>query len=115
MDKWFFVEVQTYMSVNNMGRELGQYVYDKYNQAVVHKDCLIGISNDIKEKMSELEEKYPRCKKFKFEIREYQDRYKETVTDISVRPDNSYNDNYVFILRTKYVRKMNLECTLLIK
>lgn len=114
MDRWFFIEVQTYMSVNNMGRELGQYVYDKYDQTVVHQNCLTSISDDIKEMMERLEEKYPRCKKYKFEIREYLDRYKETVTDISVKPDNPYNDNYVFILRTKYIRKMNLECTLLI-
>lgn len=115
MDKWFFIEVQTYMSVNNMGRELGQYVYDKYDQAVVHKDCLCDISCDIEEKMTELEEKYPRCKKFKYDIREYEDRYHETVTDISVKPNNVYNDNYVFILRTKIVRKMNLETTILFK
>ena len=100
------------MSVNNMGRELGQYVYDKYDQTVVHKDCLSGISCDIEEKMAELEEKYPRCKKLKYNVREYEDRYHETVTDLSVKPDNPYNDNYIFILRTKCIRKMNLETSL---
>ena len=112
MDKWYFIEVQTYQSVNNMGKELGLYVNDRYDQTVVHKDCMGDVSADIEQKMQELEEKYPRCKKFKYEIREYKDRY-ETVIDISAKPDNIYNDNYVFILRTRTIRKMNLENNLL--
>ena len=107
-----FIEVQTYLSVNKMGLELGQYVYNRYDQVVVHEDCLGEISSDIEQKMAELEEKYPRCKKFKYDVREYQDRYHETVTDISAKPDNTYNDNYVFVLRTKSVRKVNVVCHL---
>ena len=109
MDKWYFLEVQTYLSVNNMGRELGQYVYEKYDQMVVHKDCIDEIEADIKSKMEELTGKYPRCKPFKYNLRRYRDRYQEEVPEISVKPDNPYNDNYVFVLGVKYIRKMNLE------
>ena len=31
MDKWFFIEVQTYQSVNKMGLELGHYVEKQYD------------------------------------------------------------------------------------
>lgn len=113
MDKWLFIEVQTYQSVNNMGRELAQYVYDKYDQTVVHKDCIPDINQDIILKMDELQHKYPRCKPFKHEARKYEDRRHETVFDISVGSCNPYNDNFVFILRTKCITKMNLETTLL--
>lgn len=104
MNKWLFVEVQTYRSVNNMGKELGEYVVHKYDQTVVHKDSINDISNDIKEKMAELEQKYPRCKPLKYETRVYSERY-GGVFDLSAKPDNPQNDNYAFILRTKSVRK----------
>lgn len=113
MDKWLFIEVQTYLSVNKMGRELAQYVYDKYDQAVVHKDCIPDIQLDILDKMNELQQKFPRCKPFKHELREYKDRRHQKVFDISVGPSNHYNDNFAFILRTKCITKMNLETTLL--
>lgn len=61
MDTWLFIEVQTYQSVNKMGLELGKYVEKRYDQTVVHKDCIDDISADIKKKMEELQEKYPRC------------------------------------------------------
>ena len=31
MDKYYFITVQTYSSVNNMGKELAKYVYEKYD------------------------------------------------------------------------------------
>ncbi|UKK48742.1 hypothetical protein L6475_01875 [Prevotella sp. E9-3] len=112
MDKWFFIEVQTYKSVNNMGKELAQYVYDKYDQVVVHENCISSINADIIEKMEALEAKYPKCKAFAHECRKYSDKYGQEIFDISAKPSNVYNDNYVFILRTTYIRKMNLETTL---
>lgn len=108
MDKWFFIEVQTYQSVNKMGLELGEYVEKRYDHTVVHKNCIDDISADIKQKMEELQEKYPRCRPFKLEKGVHVDRYQEIIIDLSAKPDNPYNDNYVFILRTKFVRKMNL-------
>ncbi len=112
MDKWLFIEVQTYQSVNNMGRELAQYVYDKYDQTVVHKDCIPDIQADIIRKMGELQEKYPRCKPFGHDTRKYEDRRHETVYDIYVGSYNPRSDNFVFILRTKCITKMNLETSL---
>ena len=98
-----------------MGLELGDYVYDKYDQTVVHQDCMSDIASDIKEKMEELLTKYPRCKAFKFEHQGFADKYGVTADDIAVKKDDPYYDNYVFILRSKYIRKMNLECSLNIK
>ena len=113
MDKWFFIEVQTYRSVNKMGLELGEYVEKRYDHAVVHKDCIVDISDDIKAKMAELEEKYPRSRPFKYEKRKYKDRWQETVPELSAKPDSTYNDNYIFVLRTSSIRKMNLENSLI--
>lgn len=112
MDRYYFIEVQAYKSVNNMGLELGQYVYDRFNWMAVHEGCIDDIVNEIKEKMEELEGKYPKCRPFKFNQRIYTDLYHETEYDISAKPDSQYNDNYIFILRTTLIRKMNLELTL---
>ena len=111
MDSYCFIEVQTYASVNKMGLELGQYVYDRYDQVVVHENCKYSIKADILQKAEELKEKYPRCRPFKIDWRDYMGRY-GFVFDISAKPDNQYNDNYVFILRTSHIRKMNLEVQL---
>ena len=112
MDKWFFIEVQTYGAINNMGLELGDYVYDKYNQTVVHQDCFSEIAADIHAKMQELQEKHPRCKAFKFKHIVFTDKYGVRADDLAVKKDDPYYDNYVFILRSKYIRKMNLETSL---
>jgi len=115
MDKWLYVEVQAYQSVNKMGLELGHYVEEKYDHVVVHKDCIPDIYDDIKAKKEELEEKYPRSRPFKFEKRVYKDRWQETVPKISAKLDSTYtyNDNYIFVLRTSSIRRMNLEVNLL--
>lgn len=112
MDKYYFIEVQTYQSVNKMGLELGQYVENKYDTAVVHKDCIDEISADIKQKMSELEGKYPRSRPFRFDTYRYKDRWQNGNCELSAKPDSTYNDNYVFVLRAKCARKMNLETSL---
>ena len=112
MDKWLFIEVQTYQSVNNMGKELGQYVFERYDQTVVHGNCMDSIEEDIAAKLRELEEKYPRCKPFQLFVSKHVGRYGEAEPDISVGPVNKFNDNLVFILHTKYIRKMNLETSL---
>ena len=116
MDKWLYIEVQAYLSVNinKMGLELGHYVEEKYDHVVVHKDCIPDIYNDIKAKKEELEEKYPRSRPFIYEKREYKDSWQETFLKISAKPDSicTYKDNYVFILRATSIRKMNLETSL---
>ena len=112
MDKWLFIEVQTYQSVNKMGLELGKYVEKRYDQTVVHKDCIDDISADIKQKMEELQEKYPRSKPFRFETYRYKDRWQNSCCDLSAKPDSRYDVTQVFVLRTSCVRKMNLETSL---
>lgn len=112
MDKWFYIEVQTYKSVNKMGLELIQYVEEKYDHSVVHKDCIPDIYNDIKAMKEGLEVKYPRSRPFKYEMSIYIDKWLEGVPTISAKPDSAYNDNYIFILRTSSIRKMNLETSL---
>ena len=104
--------MQTYQSVNKMGLELGHYVEEKYDHTVVHKDCIPAIYNDIKAKKEELEVKYPRSRPFKYEMSVYKDKWQEGIPTISAKPDSTYNDNYIFILRTSSIRKMNLETSL---
>ncbi len=113
MDKWLYIEVATFRSVNDMGRELAQYVYDKYDQTVVHKDCFPDIQADIIRKMDELQEKYPTLKPYKYETRRYEDRHHETMCDIIVGPSFPHSYSYAFILRPKCITKMNLETSLL--
>ncbi|MBR0276280.1 MAG: hypothetical protein IJQ76_08735 [Prevotella sp.] len=112
MDKWLFIEVQTYQSVNKMGLELGRYVEKRYDHAVVHIDCIDAISADIETKMAELEKKFPRSRPFKYAKREYRDRYQEIVPELSAKPDSTNIDSYIFVLRTSGIRKMNLETSL---
>ena len=104
MDRHYFLEVQTYQSVNNMGHELGRYVEDKYHHMVVHERDMSAIRDDIRKKKEELEEKFPRSRPFKFGMEEYRNKYGEPHYDISAKPDSQYNDNYVFILRSTVVR-----------
>lgn len=109
MDRWFFIEVQTYSSVNKMGLELGRYVFERYDQVVVHKDRMEDIEADIKKKIEELQLKYPRCKAFKYQKRLYIDRYSVNQEEISAKLDNQGDDRYIFFLRTKLVRNKNIE------
>lgn len=106
MDRCFYIEVKTYSSTNNMGRELGQYVNEEYDHTVIHQDKMCDIAADIKNKMEELQKKYPKCKAFEFEHNGYSDRYGVTCDRITVKPSNKYNDNYVFVLEASFVRKL---------
>ena len=102
--KHCFITVRTYLSVNNMGLELGKYVENKYNHTVVAADSFAAVQADIEEKMVELEEKYPRCRPFRIITSTHCDKYGHTNDDIAVKPDNAYNDNYVFIMDTTVIR-----------
>ncbi len=108
MDKYYFIEVQTYSSVNNMGLELGNYVYRKYNHAVIHANCMNDIKADINSKSEKLQEKYPRCRPFEFKIDIYKDNVNGEHETITVAA-NREKEKYVLILRTTVVRKLNLE------
>ncbi len=102
--KHYFISVTAYLSVNNMGKELGQYVEDKYNQTVVSEDDFEDVAIDIAEKKTELEKKYPRCRPFRYLTYKGTDRYGQECENIYVKPDSSYNDNVIFSLRTTVIR-----------
>ena len=104
MNKHYFIDVRTYQSVNNMGLELGKYVEKKYNHVVVAAEDFGVVATDIKEKMKELEKKYPRSRPFKYETGWKKDRYGLSGEVISVKPDSTYNDNFVFIMETTVIR-----------
>lgn len=108
MDKFYFIEVMAYQSVNKMGLELGEYVKKRYDKAVVHANCIYGIKADIEQKIQELQEKHPRCRPFELIVSERDNIYGETYKDISVAANKSI-DSYVCILNVQVVRRMNLE------
>lgn len=112
MDKYYFISVMAYQSVNNMGLELNKYVVGRYDQAVVHANCIYGIKADIEQKMGELQEKYPRCRPFELIITERKDKYGEPYSDIHVTANKDI-DKHVFVMNVSVVRHLNLECNLL--
>lgn len=112
MDRFYFITVMAYQSVNNMGQELNKYVVERYDQAVVHDNCIYGIKADIEQKMNELQVKYPRCRPFELIFSDRKDKYSETYSDIYVTA-NKEIDKHVFVMNVSVVRHMNLECNLL--
>lgn len=104
MKKHYFITVRTYLSVNNMGLELGEYVDRKYNHVVVSADDFEKVKDDIREKMKELEAKYPRSRAFRMEVLSSDDRYKQSAPNIYVTPQSKYNDNHIFVMDTAVIR-----------
>lgn len=111
MDKYYFISVMAYQSVNNMGLELGRYVNKRYDQVVVHANCMYDIKADIEQKIQELQKKYPRSRPFELKVAERRDKYGESYTEIRVSA-NSDIDKHVFIMNVSVVRRLNLECNL---
>lgn len=111
MDKYYYISVMAYQSVNKMGLELGKYVSKRYDQAVVHANCFYGIKADIQQKMQELQEKYPRSRPFEMKINERKDKYGESYNDICVSA-NSDIDKHIFVMNVSVVRRLNLEVNL---
>lgn len=112
MDKYYFISVMAYQSVNNMGLELNKYVVERYDQAVVHANCIYGIKADIEQKMGELQEKYPRSRPFKLIVNDRKDKYGESYIDLYVTANKDI-DKHVFVMNVSVVRHLNLECNLL--
>lgn len=104
MDKYYFIEVQTYQSVNNMGLELGRYVEEEYNHKVVHANQMYDIKADITAKMDELQEKFPRSRALDFRS----DKINEEHGEMSVAANRAI-DKYVLILRTTVIRNKSIE------
>jgi len=102
----YFIKVQTYNSVNKMGKELGEYVRLRYDHALVPEDLFPEVVKDLKRKQGELEKKYPRCKPFERHEYMFKDYYDLNSPHIYVKPQNNYNDNIVYSLSTTVVRNV---------
>lgn len=100
MSRYFIDHIQTYSCVNAKGKELQKFVYERFNHCLVADDkSLEQIAKEIQNEMSELQLKYPRTKPFVF------NQYKG---HFSVKPENKYNDNAVFILSFEKVKSTYL-------
>lgn len=108
MTSYLFLEVNTYLSVNRMGLELGKYVADKYDQTIINKKNFESVLEDILQKKKELETKYPRCRPFIEHHYHGSDRYGKCPR-VYVKPDSTYNDNIVFSLISKNIREKEEE------
>lgn len=105
MDKKYFMEVRTYKSTNKMGIELGDFVEQEFNHKVIDAGFFESVViNTIKEKMTILEKKYPRCRPFRYMQYDQTDLYGKESPSIYVKPDSSYNDNVAFSLDTTVIR-----------
>lgn len=111
MDKFYFITIMAYQSVNKMGLKLGEYVSKRYDQVVVHADCMDDIKADIQKKMRELEMEFPRSRPFELTVTERYDKYKAKYTDIRVSA-NSATDSHIFIMNISVIRRLNLEVNL---
>lgn len=109
--KHYFIEVRTYKSTNKMGLELGEFVEQEFNHKVIDEEnfeCVV--INSIKEKMTILEKKYPRCRPFRYVQYDHSDLHKKESPNIYVKPEGNFNDNVVFSLDTTVIRnKVNVE------
>lgn len=109
--KDYFIEVRAYKSTNKMGLELGEFVEQEFNHKVIDEEnfeCVV--INSIKEKMTILEKKYPRCRQFRYVQYDHSDLHKKESPNIYVKPESNFNDNVVFSLDTTVIRnKVNVE------
>lgn len=87
--KFYIHYIKTYACVNTKGKELQEFVLKFQDCLVSDEKSLANIKKEIKDKMKELEAKYPRTKPFQF---------KEIGSQWWVTPENKYNDNHVFTL-----------------
>ncbi|MBR2290814.1 MAG: hypothetical protein IJ868_00670 [Prevotella sp.] len=112
MKKYFFITVQTYSSVNNMGRKLAQYVYDKYDHTVMLAENMDHVEKDIRSRMASLEVEFPRCRPLEFKSLTTRNRYGDEELQFYACPQTQTNDNMVFTLRTDCIRKLAIQTTI---
>ena len=80
--KDYFIEVRAYKSTNKMGLELGEFVEQEFNHKVIDEEnfeCVV--INSIKEKMTILEKKYPRCRPFRYVQYDHSDLHKKRIAE----------------------------------
>lgn len=105
--KMFFCEVQTYLSVGTMMKELGKWVWLHYDRVVVSDTMWKKMEKTIEAKMKELAAKHPRNKPIMMD--KSSSMSNDGITrSLWVRPVNNQNDNFSFILTGKQVHSMEM-------
>ena len=106
--KLFFVEVQTYQSVNAMMKEIGKWTWLNYDRHIVSETMWADMVEAIRKKMKEDVAKHPRSKAIKLE-----DSTDNTNSgrnrSVCVKPVNQFNDNFAFILTGKSVHTVEVK------
>lgn len=106
--KLFFVEVQTYQSVNAMMKEIGKWTWLNYDRHIVNETMWADMVEAIRKKMKEEVAKHPRSKAIKLE--ESTDNTNSGINrSVYVKPVNQFNDNFAFILTGKSVHTVEVK------
>ena len=106
--KLFFVEVQTYQSVNAMMKEIGKWTWLNYDRHIVSETMWADMLEAIRKKMKEEVAKHPRSKAIKLE--ESTDNTNSGINrSVYVKPVNQFNDNFAFILTGKSVHTVEVK------
>ena len=106
--KLFFVEVQTYQSVNAMMKEIGKWTWLNYDRHIVSETMWADMVEAIRKKMKEEVAKHPHSKAIKLE--ESTDNTNSGINrSVYVKPVNQFNDNFAFILTGKSVHTVEVK------
>jgi len=106
--KLFFVEVQTYQSVNAMMKEIGKWTWLNYDRHIVSETMWADMVEAIRKKMKEEVAKHPRSKAIKLE--ESTDNTNSGINrSVCVKQVNKFNDNFAFILTGKSVHTVEVK------
>ena len=106
--KLFFVEVQTYQSVNAMMREIGKWTWMNYDRHIVSETMWADMVEAIRKKMKEEVAKHPRSKAIKLE--ESTDNTNSGMNrSVCVKPVNQFNDKFAFYLTGKSVHTVEVK------
>lgn len=106
--KLFFVEVQTYQSVNAMMKEIGKWTWLNYDRHIVSETMWADMVEAIHKKMKEEVAKHPRCKPIKLE--ESADKNNSGINrSVCVKQVDKFNDNFAFILTGKSVHTVEVK------
>ena len=106
--KLYFVEVQTYQSVNAMMKEIGKWVWLNFDHHIMSESMWNKMVEAIRQKMNDEISKHPRSKPIKLDESTDQTKCGMNRT-ICVKSVNQFNDNFAFILTGKGVHTVELK------
>ena len=106
--KLFFVEVQTYQSVNAMMREIGKWTWMNYDRHIVSETMWADMVEAIRKKMKEEVAKHPRSKAIKLE-ESTENTNSGMNRSVCVKPVNQFNDKFAFYLTGKSVHTVEVK------